>query len=216
MKLPNFDRIEPISLDNLPPYFAIISSYKGRDILTAYANRAKGMELYSIYISGLYNEKQNRNILSPFNKLKDEPVNLVFSSKAYPNINDENTIDKSSRLVLIWNGYCTTAQRRKIQNYFDLYSDDIFKIIQNLYLINSKKVKLFKNNEEEYDVYVLEEKLKLSLEEYIAILVYQAMNYSEKNKSSMNKRLRKIYIIIILYMVSVALILIYFVFFKNT
>ena len=53
MKLVNFERVEPISLGNLPPYFAIVAPYKGRDILVAYADRTKGMELYSAYVSGL-------------------------------------------------------------------------------------------------------------------------------------------------------------------
>ena len=211
MKLVNFERIEPISLDNLPPYFAIVAPYKGRDILVAYADRTKGMELYSAYISGLFSEKQDNFLFPQFSRPDDAPVNLIFSKEFYPDINDnENGKKRLSNLVFIWSGYCTEIQKVNIQKQFDSYSNEIFELVKKSYIVNDEIQK--QNGEVDFHLYDIQEKITYSLEEYVAILIYPAINYSTQYKARKKNKIKNMGYLFLIYIVFTTIMLLFLYF----
>lgn len=210
MKIPYFERMQPIDLENLPPSFAITVPYKGRDTLAVYANRVKGVSLYSAYISGEFNKRLKINQLFPSNsnKYNDDPVNVIFSSKKYPDIfySEKQIEEKPSSLILIWSGYLAENQKVRMQRQFDDYSEEIFDLIKKLYEININIKKMEETGDEEaYSLYDLEEKIKFSLEEYIAIMIYQAENYSSKYKAIMKNKQKKIFVLLGVYLIMIAI-----------
>ena len=190
MKLVNFERVEPISLGNLPPYFAIVAPYKGRDILVAYADRTKGMELYSAYVSGLFSEKQDNFLFPQFSRPDDDPVNLIFSREFYPDINDsEKEKKRLSNLVFIWSGYCTEIQKFNIQKQFDSYSNEIFELIKKSYIVNDE---IQKQN--------------------VAILIYPAINYSTQYKARKKNKIKNMGYLFLIYIVFTTIMLLFLYF----
>ena len=217
MKIPYFERMQPIELQSLSPSFAIIVPYKGRDTLAVYANRIKGVELYSAYISGLFNKSLKINSLFFSNKSNDNPVNVIFSSEKYPDIlyDERQTEEKPSSLILIWSGYCTANQRLRMQRQFDNYSEEIFRLIKELYWINlaiQEEQEIIHDLTYQNQLYNTEEKMKFSLEEYISIIIYQAETYSSEYKANIKIRQKMMFFVLGVYLAIIAITTIYLYF----
>ena len=218
MKIPPFERMQPIDLQNLPPSFAIIAPYKGRDTLAVYANRTKGVALYSAYIAGLFNKSLKMNSLFFSKKSNDAPVNVIFSFDQYPDIfySEKQIEEKPSSLIFIWSGYCTQNQRLRMQRQFDYYSEEIFHLIQELYWVNIKiqqeEQESIHNTTYQYQLYSNEEKMKFSLEEYISIMIYQAETYSSEYEANMKTRRIMMFFVFGCYLTITTIITIYLYF----
>ena len=179
--------LKSIELDNIINNFTILAPFKGADKIVIYNEKKEALKMFSLYSLGEYNEDYSPSLIKLIftNSSITEKINVVESENE--NFDLYSTKLRKAKLKFIWQGECTYHQRNKIQEQFSKYSDDIYKfILENNHYNTSESI----NN----------------IEDEISIISYQAMKFSMENKNRKKMRIRRLSIILIIYLILLGVI----------